>query len=125
MGINGHLAFNEAPEPNQQVSNEEFKALPTRVIPLTRETITINSNTALRGAFERIPKQAVTVGFKQIFDSERIMVYLNRPWQSAAVRKLLFGEIAARFPASLLRDHPDVRLVMTREVAGKPDFQLR
>jgi glucosamine-6-phosphate deaminase len=125
VGINGHLAFNEAPEPGQQVSNEEFKALPTRVIPLTRETITINSNTALRGAFERIPKQAVTVGFKQIFDSARIVVYLNRPWQSAVVRKLLFGEITARFPASLLRDHPDVRLVMTREVAEKPDFQLR
>jgi glucosamine-6-phosphate deaminase len=125
VGINGHLAFNEAPEPGQQVSNEEFKALPTRVIPLTRETITINSNTALRGAFERIPKQAVTVGFKQIFDSERIVVYLNRPWQSAVVRKLLFGEITARFPASLLRDHPDVRLVMTREVAEKPDFKLR
>ncbi len=125
VGINGHLAFNEAPEPEQQISAEEFKALPTRVIPLTRETITINSNTALRGAFERIPKQAVTVGFKQIFDSERILVYLNRPWQSAVVRKLLFGEISARFPASLLRDHADARLVMTREVAGKPDFQLR
>jgi len=125
VGINGHLAFNEAPEPGQQVDNEEFKALPTRVIRLTRETITINSNTALRGAFERIPKQAVTVGFKQIFDSARIVVYLNRPWQSAVVRKLLFGEITARFPASLLRDHPDVRLVMTREVAEKPDFQLR
>jgi hypothetical protein len=41
------------------------------------------------------------------------------------VRKLLFGEITARFPASLLRDHPDVRLVMTREVAEKPDFKLR
>jgi len=125
VGINGHLAFNEAPEPGQQFSKEEFKALPTRVISLTRETITINSNTALRGAFERIPVRAVTVGFKQIFESERIVVYLNRPWQSAVVRKLLFGEITPRFPASLVRDHPDVCLVMTREVAGKPDFQLR
>jgi glucosamine-6-phosphate deaminase len=125
VGINGHLAFNEAPEPGERITNEQFKALPTRVIPLSRETITINSNTALRGAFERIPKQAVTVGFKQIFDAEKIVVYLNRPWQSAVVRKLLFGEITARFPASLLRDHPDLRLVMTREVAGKPEFQLR
>jgi glucosamine-6-phosphate deaminase len=125
VGINGHLAFNEAPEEEQQIGNEQFKALPTRVIDLTRETITINSNTALRGAFERIPRQAVTVGFKQIFDSERIVVYLNRPWQSAVVRKLLFGEITARFPASLLREHGNVQLVMTREVAEKPDFQLR
>jgi glucosamine-6-phosphate deaminase len=125
VGINGHLAFNEAPEPGKRISKEEFKVLPTRVIPLSRETITINSNTALRGAFERIPRQAVTVGFKQIFDSERILVYFNRSWQSAVVRKLLFGEITARFPASLLREHPNVQLIMTREVAGKPDFQLR
>jgi glucosamine-6-phosphate deaminase len=125
VGINGHLAFNEAPEPDQQIGNEAFKALPTRIIPLTRETITINSNTALRGAFERIPKRAVTVGFKQIFGSKRVMVYFNRPWQSAVVRKLLYGDITARFPASLLREHPDVRLVMTPEVARKPDFQLR
>jgi glucosamine-6-phosphate deaminase len=125
VGINGHLAFNEAPGPGQEISNEAFKALPTRVIPLTRETITINSNTSLRGAFERIPGQAVTVGFKQIFESKRIVVYLNRPWQNAVVRKLLFGKITARFPASLLREHADARLVMTREVASKPDFQLR
>jgi glucosamine-6-phosphate deaminase len=125
VGINGHLAFNEAPEEEQQTGNEQFKALPTRVVDLTRETITINSNTALRGAFERIPKQAVTVGFKQIFDSERILVYFNRPWQSAVVRKLLFGEITALFPASLLREHGNVQLVMTRAVAEKPEFQLR
>jgi glucosamine-6-phosphate deaminase len=125
VGINGHLAFNEAPEAGQRIGKEEFKALPTRVIPLTRETIAINSNTALRGAFERIPRQAVTVGFKQIFDSRRVVVYFNRPWQSAVVRKLLFGEITPRFPASLLREHPNVQMVMTREVAEKPDFQLR
>jgi glucosamine-6-phosphate deaminase len=125
VGINGHLAFNEAPEAGEQIDNEEFKAQPTRVIPLTRETITINSNTALRGAFERIPRQAVTVGFKQIFDSRRVIVYLNRPWQSAVVRKLLFGEVTARFPASLLREHGNVQLVMTRAVVEKPDFQLR
>jgi glucosamine-6-phosphate deaminase len=125
VGINGHLAFNEAPEEGERIGKEEFKALPTRVIYLTRETITINSNTAMRGAFERIPNRAVTIGFKQIFDSERILVCFNRPWQSAVVRKLLFGQITARFPASLLREHGNVRLVMTRAVAEKPEFQLR
>ena len=82
-------------------------------------------NKALRGAFERIPTTAVTVGFKQIFSSRQVRVYFNRPWQCAVVRKLLFGEITSRFPASLLRDHPDTRLVMTREVARRPEFQLK
>jgi glucosamine-6-phosphate deaminase len=125
VGINGHLAFNEAPEPGQEMDAEGFRNLPTRILALSRETITINSYTALRGAFERIPLRAVTVGFKQIFASKRVRVYLNRPWQRAVVRKLLFGEKTARFPASLLRDHPDTRLVMTREVAERPEFQLK
>src|SRR5262249_21734103 len=28
IGINGHLAFNEPPEPGENISNEEFAALP-------------------------------------------------------------------------------------------------
>lgn len=125
VGINGHLAFNEPPEPGEKIGAEAFKALPTRVLKLSRETITINSYTALRGAFERVPTRAVTIGYRQIFSSKRVRVYLNRPWQRSVVRKLLFGDITPRFPASLLRDHPDTRLVMTREVAVKPEFQLK
>jgi len=125
VGINGHLAFNEPPEPGEEIGAEAFKALPTRVLKLSRETITINSYTALRGAFERVPTRAVTIGYRQIFSSKRVRAYLNRPWQRSVVRKLLFGDITPRFPASLLRDHSDTRLVMTREVAVKPEFQLK
>ena len=45
IGINGHMAFNEPPEPGQQMTAEEFAALPTRVLSLSRETRTINSVT--------------------------------------------------------------------------------
>jgi glucosamine-6-phosphate deaminase len=125
VGINGHLAFNEPFPSDKAVSSEEFGNLGTRVVKLTRETITINSNTAMRGAYEKIPEYAVTVGFNQILNSKKIMVYLNRPWQSSVVRKMLFGEKTASFPASLLRDHPDVQLILTRTVSLKPDFTLR
>ena len=121
VGINGHLAFNEPP------SQEEpgFRNASSRVVTLSRETITINSNTALGGAWEQIPSQAVTVGMKQILESHRIMVYLNRPWQRAVARKLLFGPITTLFPASLVREHKDVVVTMTDSVAVPPDFGLR
>ena len=129
VGINGHLAFNEPPDTNRADMNradtESFKRLPTRVLSLSRETVTINSNTALRGALERVPRRAVTVGFRQIFESGSIRVYLNRPWQSSVVRKILYGRKSAHFPASLLRDHRDARLVMTPEVASRPQFRLK
>ncbi|MBW8885150.1 MAG: glucosamine-6-phosphate isomerase, partial [Planctomycetia bacterium] len=45
IGINGHIAFNEPPEPGEHVSVEQFAAWPTRVLALARETRTINSVT--------------------------------------------------------------------------------
>jgi len=61
IGINGHIAFNEPPEPGETVSVEQFAALPTRVLSLTRETRTINSVT-VGGELSVIPRRAVTVG---------------------------------------------------------------
>lgn len=125
VGINGHIAFNEPPQEGDRVSIAEFLDLPTRVVRLTCETRVINSNTAMRGAYEMVPPLAVTVGFRSIFASQRIRIYLNRSWQASVVRKLLFGEKTVAFPASLLRDHPDVRIVAIQEVMAKPEFQLR
>lgn len=125
VGITGHLAFNEPPEPGETISNAAFKTLPSRVIKLARETIAINSNTAMRGAYEQVPEMAVTVGFKQILDSQSLRIYFNRPWQSAVVRKALFAEPSASFPVTLVREHPDVWFGLTREVAAKPEFALK
>src|SRR5262245_40046830 len=38
IGINGHIAFNEPPEPGEKVSVEQFASRPTRVLDLARET---------------------------------------------------------------------------------------
>jgi len=125
VGIAGHLAFNEPPAEQEHISIEDFSNLPSRVLKLTRETIIINSNTAMRGAFEKIPNYAVTIGFKQILDSRKIRIYLNRPWQSSGVRKILFAPISSSFPATLVRNHSNVKINLTQEVAAKPEFALK
>jgi glucosamine-6-phosphate deaminase len=125
VGINGHLAFNEPPEPGEIVSDEEFLERPTRVLAISRETRTINSNTALRGAIDRVPPYAVTVGIKQIMAARRLRIYLNRPWQGAVARRILYGEVSAAFPASFARRHPDAGLVLTSLVAERPRFALK
>jgi glucosamine-6-phosphate deaminase len=124
VGINGHLAFNEPPAAEQEVSAEEFSGLPTRVVDLSPETIVTNSHTALAGAYREIPRRAVTVGMRQILAARQIRVYLNRPWQSAVARRLLFGQVSAGFPASLLRSHAGARLVMLQELADPPRIGL-
>jgi glucosamine-6-phosphate deaminase len=124
IGINGHIAFNEPPEPGEPIDNDEFASRPTRVISLTRETITINSHT-VGGEMSIIPRLAVTVGMKEILSAGRLRFYCNRPWQSAVIRRVLHGPLTAACPASLLRTHPDASVTIARYVAQAPDIRLR
>jgi len=124
VGINGHIAFNEPPEPGQECTLEAFAALPTRVLDLARETRTINAVTV--GAdIASIPRQCVTVGMKEILAARQLRFYCNRPWQAAVVRRLLHGPITPACPASLLRLHADAALGIADYVAALPAVGLR
>lgn len=124
IGINGHIAFNEPPEPGEEMSVEEFAALPTRVLELSRETRTINSVTVADGNIPLIPRLAVTIGMKEILAAREIRLYANRPWQRAIVRRVLHGEVTAQVPCSLVQTHPNASLTMTEYVAQPPRRQL-
>ena len=124
IGINGHIAFNEPPEPGEPMSVEDFAALPTRVLSLSRETRTINSVT-VGGEIAVVPRRAITVGMQEILASRRLRFYCNRPWQRAVVRRVMHGPLTSACPASLLRTHPDAELVVAEYVAEQPDIQLR
>ncbi|MBT3358546.1 MAG: glucosamine-6-phosphate isomerase [Rhodospirillales bacterium] len=125
IGITGHVAFNDPPEPGEHYSVEEFANLPSRVVRLSRESRLINSVTTSGGNVDRIPEYAVTVGMKEILESRKVRIYMNRPWQAAMVRKILHGPIVAQVPASLLQTHPDVYFVISDIVGELPQPQLR
>lgn len=124
IGINGHIAFNEPPEPGTRMSVEAFAKLTSRALSLSRETRTINSVT-VGGEISIIPRRAVTVGMKEILAARRLRFYCNRPWQSAVVRRVLHGPITSACPASLLRRHPDAMITVADYVAAPPNIQLR
>ena len=125
VGITGHVAFNDPPPQHHSMSDAAFAALASRVVELSIETRVINSVTAVRGNIQRIPRYAVTVGMQEILAAKRVRLYLNRPWQSAIVRRLLHGPKSAAVPASLLQDHPDCRVMFTQEVAQLPEPTLQ
>jgi glucosamine-6-phosphate deaminase len=124
IGINGHIAFNEPPEPGVAVALDEFAALPTRVLALSRETRTINSVT-VGGEIAVIPRGAVTVGMRECLGACRVRLYCNRAWQSAVVRRVLHGPIDPSCPASLVRRHPDAWISVAEYVAAPPRIMLR
>jgi len=110
IGISGHIAFNEPPEAGVPMTNEEYKQLPTRILKLARETITINSILNCGADLDAIPPDCITVGMKEILMAKKIRVVMARDWHGAAIRKFLHGPPTYRFPCSLLQEHPDVKV---------------
>ena len=124
IGINGHIAFNEPPEADVSITDEEFAALPTRILSLTRETRTINSVTAANGYIDYIPRKCITIGMKEILSARKIRFYMNRTWQRGIVRKITLGPVTRFVPASFFQKHPDASLTLASYVAELPVGEL-
>lgn len=120
VGVTGHLAFNDPPEPGEPDDVAAFAARPSRVVSLSRETRIINAINATRGNLLRLPRRAVTVGMREILGARKLRLYMHRPYGAAMLRLLLHGPVTAAVPASLLQRHPDAAVVVTTDVTELP-----
>ena len=119
VGITGHIAFNEPPEPGETMSNEDFLNLPTRTLKLARETRTINAFMNTGADLEGIPENCITVGMKEINFARKIRMCMPRDWNAAMLRKILHGPVTSKVPCSLFQSHPDA-LIYTAVLATNP-----
>ena len=115
IGINGHVAFNEA---DPSMSPEEFLAQKTRVLEITKETRTANAIGDFGGALEDMPHYCVTIGIYEIAHARKIRLGCFRNWHRAVVRRAAYGEATADFPVSFLTGHNDINLKITEFVAA-------
>ncbi len=118
IGINGHVAFNEA---DSSLSPEQFLDQKTRVLEITKETRTANAIGDFNGALEDMPHYCITIGMYEISHARKIRLGCFRNWHRAVVRRAAYGETTSDFPVSLLRDHPDINLKITEYVAALED----
>ena len=118
IGINGHVAFNEA---DPSLTPEEFLAQKTRVLAITPETRTANAIGDFGGALEDMPHYCVTIGIYEIAHARKIRLGVFRNWHRAVVRRTAYGEPSTDFPVSLLQNHPDITLTLTDYVAALAD----
>ena len=118
IGINGHLAFNEADETK---TCQEFKELKTRVLAISPETRAANAIGDFGGRLEDMPKWCVTIGFNEIYNARKIRLGIFRDWHRAVARRCGYGEMTAGFPVSMVAEHPDALIRMTEFVANLED----
>lgn len=117
LGINGHVAFNEPAEEDDPITAEEFAELPTRVLPISRETKTINAYGYQRGDLRGMPEWCITIGMKQILSAKKIYIALNRDWQHGIVKHVLFDTPQPQIPASLMQCHQNATICAYESVA--------
>lgn len=117
IGINGHLAFNEAQD---ELTADEFAQLHTRVLPISRETRVANAIGDLNGAIDAMPRLCVTIGIAEILSARKIRLGVFRDWHRAVVRQAAYGEVSAHFPATLVQRHPDAMIIVNANAAKQP-----
>jgi len=66
------------------------------------------------------PLRAITMGFGPLRAARRLLLLAIGPAKRRAVRALVDGPADPRWPASLLRDHPEFDVLVTRDAMGEP-----
>ena len=115
IGFNGHIAFNE-PMREDEISVEAFGKLPTRVLPLSQETIVQNTKITAGGDSSLVPRYAATMGMAPILAAKKCLLLACFEEQAAPLRAIFAkGSPTPFLPASYLWRHPDYHLVYTTD----------
>ncbi|MDO5392551.1 MAG: glucosamine-6-phosphate deaminase [Eubacteriales bacterium] len=100
IGGNGHIGFNE---PGEAFERE------THCIDLTESTI--QANARFFASMDDVPKQAYTMGIKNIMSAKKILLVATGENKAEALYRSLYGKITPNVPASILQLHNDVTVV--------------
>jgi glucosamine-6-phosphate deaminase len=107
VGISGHIGFNE---PGDKLYGG------AHIEKLTDSTIAANSR--FFSSEDEVPKTAITMGIGDIMKAGRIVLAAMGEDKADAMRGLLVGDdITCRLPVSMLKMHPDVTVILDRELA--------
>ncbi|MFV0395429.1 MAG: glucosamine-6-phosphate deaminase [Coprobacillaceae bacterium] len=66
-----------------------------------------------------IPDFLVTMGASAIMNAKRLLLMVNGEKKAGILREMLYGEINELVPASILRTHPNITIVVDEAAASK------
>ncbi|MBQ8291814.1 MAG: glucosamine-6-phosphate deaminase [Clostridia bacterium] len=107
LGSNGHIGFNEPGTPIDSV---------THLVDLTESTIKDNSR--LFASVDEVPRQALSMGIKNIMQAKSIVMVVSGKNKAAAVKGMVNGAVTPDLPASALQLHPFVTVICDKDAAS-------
>lgn len=106
VGTNGHIGFNEP---------DDYFTYGTHKVTLDKETI--KSNARFFESEDMVPTQAISMGIGNIMSSRKIILLASGANKADAIKKMIFGHVDPRVPASILQLHKDVVVFLDKESA--------
>jgi len=106
IGGNGHIGFNEPGTLFDSVTSV------TKLTDKTRQ-----DNKRFFNSIDEVPKFAITMGIKNIMQAKEILLIASGANKADAIYKLINGEVTEDFPASVLKNHPNVTIIIDEEAA--------
>lgn len=108
IGENGHIGFNE---PSSKL--ERY----THIEDLTESTIKANSRFFEK--IEDVPTTAISMGMGSIFKSKEIILLASGKNKAKIMKSLKDSVITPLIPASFLKLHPNVTIIMDKKANGE------
>ena len=109
IGSNGHIGFNEP--------GTSFDAV-THKVDLKQSTIEDNARLFFDGKIDEVPKQAISMGIKNIMDAKSILILAFGKGKAEAVKGMIEGPVTTDLPASVLQNHNDVTVIIDKDAAS-------
>ncbi|WAA09885.1 glucosamine-6-phosphate deaminase [Fervidibacillus albus] len=113
IGRNGHIAFNE---PGTPFSSR------THIVELAESTR--KANARFFQSIDEVPTHSITMGIASIMESQKILLLASGPSKAEPIRRLFTEPISESFPASILKQHPNVVIIADKEALKDTDPNL-
>jgi len=107
IGNNGHIGFNE---PAHQLEAR------THLVRLSEKTI--EANARFFTSKEEVPRYAITMGIRSILSAKKILLLALGKEKAEIIRKLTQTGVTPELPASFLRLHPEVYIIVDKEAGS-------
>lgn len=107
IGSNGHIGFCE---PGTPFDRETFL---TRLSDETRQ-----DNKRFFNSLEEVPTTAITMGVRNILQARSILLIASGRAKAECVAQMINGPITEQVPASALRQHSNVTVILDEEAAS-------
>ncbi|WP_133581866.1 glucosamine-6-phosphate deaminase [Aureibacillus halotolerans] len=104
IGTNGHIGF-----------NEPGTSFQSRTHVVTLDESTREANARFFDAIEDVPTHAITMGIESILEAKDILLLVAGKEKGEALSELLYGDVREDIPATALRKHPSVTVIVDTE----------